>query len=87
MNLLIILLNSFALRLVSRINIQLDSNPHMIDRLQATKRVQVEVRWVLAYTGIPGNEKADVAAKEAAGWRANEPISAGNRAASPLNVV
>lgn len=54
----------------------------LIDRLQAHKGVQVEVRWVPAYTDVPGNEKADAAAKEAAGWRADS-VCAANRAAPP----
>lgn len=32
----------------------IDNIVHLIDRLQVTKRVQVEVRWVPAHTGIPG---------------------------------
>lgn len=54
----------------------------LIDHLQIQKGVQVEVRWVPAHTGILGNEKADAAAKEATGWRANS-VSAANRAAPP----
>jgi len=42
----------------------------LIDKLQGERRVRVEIRWVPAHTGIPGNELADVAAKEAAGWTA-----------------
>jgi ribonuclease HI len=54
----------------------------LIDRLQAHKGVPVEVRSVPAHTGVPGNEKADATAKEAAGWRADS-VCAANRAAPP----
>jgi ribonuclease HI len=53
-----------------------------IDRLQAHKGVQVEVRSVPAHTGVPGNEKADAAVKEVAGWRADS-VCVVNRAAPP----
>lgn len=55
----------------------------LIDRLQTYKGIQVKVRWVPAHTGIVGNERADIAAKEAAGWRVNEPACTANQAAPP----
>ncbi len=55
----------------------------LVDQLQATKQIRVEIKWIPAHTGITGNEWADSAAKEAAGWRSNEPIYAGNRADQP----
>lgn len=45
---------------------------HLISKLQGEQQLQVEIRWVPAHTGIPGNEMADIAAKEAAGWNKGE---------------
>lgn len=44
-----------------------------IDKLHAQGKT-VELRWIPAYTGIHGNEKADEAAKEATGWREYGPV-------------
>jgi ribonuclease HI len=38
----------------------------LIDKLQRAQRTLVKIRWVLAYTGIWGNEAADRAAKTVA---------------------
>ena len=43
---------------------------HLIDKLQRGQRIQVEIRWIPAHIGVPGNELVDTAAKEAAGWTA-----------------
>jgi ribonuclease HI len=43
---------------------------HFIDILRR-RGVSVEICWIPAHTGIPGNEKADIIAKQATGWRAN----------------
>ena len=42
---------------------------HFISTLQK-RGVSVEICWIPAHTRIPGNEKADIIAKQATGWRA-----------------
>ena len=40
----------------------------LVDGLRR-KNIEVELHWVPAHVGIEGNEKADIAAKQATGWR------------------
>ncbi len=40
----------------------------VIQRLQM-RNIDTEFYWVSAHTGIAGNEKADIVAKESTGWR------------------
>ena len=42
---------------------------HFISILQK-RGVSIEICWIPAHTGVPGNEKADTIAKQATGWRA-----------------
>ncbi|KAH6044453.1 hypothetical protein HBI67_247390 [Parastagonospora nodorum] len=48
----------------------LEEIARQVQRLQDKGR-PVTVRWIPAHVGIPGNEAADIAAKEATGWRAD----------------
>jgi ribonuclease HI len=43
---------------------------HFIRVLQK-RGISIEICWIPAHTGVPGNEKADIIAKQATGWRAN----------------
>jgi ribonuclease HI len=42
---------------------------HFISVLQK-RGISMEICWIPAHTGVPGNEKADIIAKQATGWRA-----------------
>ena len=46
---------------------------HFISVLQK-RGVSIEICWIPAHTGVQGNERADLIAKQATGWRANGQI-------------
>lgn len=40
-------------------------------RILSSRGVQVNINWICAHKGVPGNERVDRLAKEATGWRAS----------------
>ena len=54
-----------------------------IDQIRAGG-VTIDIRWICAHEGIDGNERADLAAKEATGWRSGD--DRGPRAEPPAHL-